>query len=160
MKGKIQKQWLAVLVLRFFIGGVFIWAGATKVVSPEKFAAIVENYRILPPFWVAPIAIWLPWIELLCGLFLLLGIFVRGGALTVASLMIIFIGLQTVNMFRGLDVACGCFSVSPDVKTDTTLNIFRDLPILIGALWLFFRLMVPAAEDSRETNVGTQPLPR
>jgi len=101
MKGKIQKQSFAVLVLRFLIGGVFIWAGATEVGSPEEFAAIVENYRILSSAWVAPVAIWLPWIELLCGLFLVLGVFVRGSVLTVAGLMIIFIGLQTVTLFRG-----------------------------------------------------------
>jgi uncharacterized membrane protein YphA (DoxX/SURF4 family) len=146
----MKKKRMVIFFLRVAVGGIFFWAGVTKLVHPESFAVIVENYQVLPPLWVALVAVWLPWVELLCGLFLLIGIFVRGSALTTSVLMIIFMIMQMANLIRGLDVSCGCFSVSPEVKTSATLNFFRDLPILIGTVWLFFMALTPIADERRD----------
>lgn len=145
-------------MLRVGLGGVFIWASWSKILDPESFARIIQNYQILPPVLVNPVAILLPWIEALCGIFLLCGYFVKGSALIVGVLLIVFGLVMSFNIYRGIDVACGCFSVSSAGETMTWLKVIRDLPLLAAGLWIFYyRLKIdrralknqPAGVDER-----------
>jgi uncharacterized membrane protein YphA (DoxX/SURF4 family) len=66
----------ASLASRIILGGIFIYAGVIKILDPAGFARDVSNYRMLPDLLVNPFAVVLPWIEVLAGLSLLLGIWV------------------------------------------------------------------------------------
>ncbi len=62
---------------RLFLAGIFIYAGYTKVENPLQFAAAVEAYQLLPPHLVIWVVRILPWLELILGIVLLLGIMIR-----------------------------------------------------------------------------------
>ena len=129
------------LILRISLGSVFIWASWSKILDPQSFASIIQNYQILPPSLVNPMAILLPWVEALCGVSLLSGYFVRGSTLIVNVLLIVFSLVLSFNIYRGLDVTCGCFSISSAGVKTTWLSVLRDLPLLAAGLWiLYFRL--------------------
>ena len=129
------------LILRIVLGAVFIWASLTKILEPNSFAAIIQSYQILPQQMVNPVAILLPWVEAACGLCLLSGCLINGSVFIVDILMIIFILALTFNIYRGVDVACGCFSVSAPGEKITFLTIARDLSLLAVGLWiLYYRL--------------------
>jgi uncharacterized membrane protein YphA (DoxX/SURF4 family) len=91
------------------IGAVFIGAGALKASDPISFANDIENYHILP--WPAGVrlAFYLPWLEMLCGLFLVCGFLRKGAAALLSLLLIVFIGASVIAKARGIDVSCGCF---------------------------------------------------
>lgn len=100
---------LAWRVLAFVLGGLFIYAGALKAWDPIGFAGDIENYHMLP--WVigAPLALFLPWLEIACGVALIVDRAERGALTILTALMLVFIAASVVARARGIDISCGCF---------------------------------------------------
>ncbi len=126
------------LLVRTGLGLIFIWASWDKLLNPADFAVIVDNYDILPRGAVNAVALILPWVECLCGLLLLCGRLVPGAVLTVDLLLIVFLLAAGLNYFRGLDVNCGCFSMSPDAGRNAAISFVRNFGLLAAGLWLFW----------------------
>ena len=122
--------------IRVILGGIFLWASWDKILAPEAFAQIIENYQLLPDALIPAVAVLLPWVEAVCGLCLITGFGAGGAALIVSALMVVFIGALAVNLFRGIDVNCGCFSVDASEPGNTPLEIGRDVVILAAAVWV------------------------
>ena len=130
-----QEAWhFAHTWLRAFLGGIFLWASWDKLISPDAFARIIGNYQLLPDALVTPVALVLPWIEAICGICLVTGIAAGGAALIVNALMLAFIGALSMNMLRGIDLNCGCFSVEGAAAANTPLDIARDVAILAAGV--------------------------
>jgi len=96
-------------IVGFIVGGVFIYAGVIKAVDPLRFAIDIDNYKMLPWAIGVRLAFYLPWLEMLCGLALILRFFYRGGLLILTALTFIFIAASIIAKVRGLDITCGCF---------------------------------------------------
>jgi len=96
-------------IARVAIGLLFIAAALGKLGDLAAFAQQVHNYRLLPLWGENFVAIALPWIEVLAGLALVLGIRPRSGAVIVLALMVIFTVAVGAAWARGLDFECGCF---------------------------------------------------
>jgi cation diffusion facilitator family transporter len=124
---------------RLLVGGVFIYAAIPKIIDPAAFAETVLNYQILPELLVNPVAIFLPWLELITGVLILAGIWLEGALVIYNLLMLDFISILIYNTARGLDIHCGCFSTSgTDVINLGT--IMRDSLILIPSAYLLYRV--------------------
>jgi uncharacterized membrane protein YphA (DoxX/SURF4 family) len=98
------------LAARVVVGMVFLVAAADKVGNPEAFARSIANYRLLPLELVNLPALILPWLELLIGLMLLVGVRIRAAAAVAAVLLVVFTAALVSALARGLDIHCGCFS--------------------------------------------------
>ena len=131
----IRNRWL-LLLLRIIVGGVFIWAGALKIADPLGFAQSIENYQVVPHSLAFLIAVVLPWVEVLSGVFLIIGLFRRSSALLISLLLVGFIGLVALALARGIDTSCGCFG-SLSRRADFSL-ILTDAVLLVFALTVFF----------------------
>ncbi len=132
------RQWavgqVILLVLRFGMAAVFIAAAIPKIAAPDLFAGNVHNYQMLPAWGVNALAIVLPWLELLIGAGLALGIWSRACAATMATLTLVFTTAYVVARMRGLDIACGCFAVGEEAKPASALWVaVRDLGLFLGA---------------------------
>jgi putative oxidoreductase len=123
------------LILRLIVGGVFITAGVLKILDPVTFAADIGNYRLLPHEVVNLMAITLPWIEVVAGLLLVLGIWNRASALILTLLMIVFLIAIGQALARGLDIRCGCFGTIEARKVGL-LALWQDGALLAMAAWL------------------------
>lgn len=119
------------LSIRLVLGGVFVWAGAAKLVQPSFFVETVAAFAILPVDWVAPFALSVIWIELIAGGLLLLDIWPRSNALVVLGLLVVFSAALSISMYRGNDVACGCFG--GDRSSSLVWALLRDLLLAGGA---------------------------
>jgi len=95
-------------VARIAIGALFIYASVTKF-DPAKFAQQVANYRLLPTGLVNLVAIALPFVELLAGALLVLGLRIRGASLVIVGCLGAFIGAMAWAWAKGIDIECGCF---------------------------------------------------
>ena len=127
---------MVTMLLRIALGLAFVWSGTVKVLNPDAFAEIIFNYQLLPDVLVNLTAIILPWVEVTCGLALVFGKFVRGAAFVICMLMVVFMGAMFFNYARGLNIACGCFTVDAD-PSDMSLTIMRDSAmLLVGAMVL------------------------
>ena len=124
-------------VLRIVLGCVFIYASLDKIKHPDLFAEAVYNYQLLPEIAVNLVAISLPWLELLSGILLVLGLWMEGSILILSGLMVVFIGALGINLARGLDVHCGCF-ITQSSDPITILTLFRDSLFLLLAFYLFW----------------------
>ncbi|MCP4745193.1 MAG: DoxX family membrane protein [Desulfobacteraceae bacterium] len=120
----------AQFTLRIILGSVFVYASWYKIFHPEDFAKTIENYQLLPVIMINPTALLLPWIELVCGICLIAGHLVRGSALLIGAMLIIFIAAMVTNLFRGLDISCGCFSLSDKGSNQMIFAVMLDLALL------------------------------
>ena len=97
-----------ILSIRCLLGHVFIYASYDKILDPEKFARDIANYHIIPFGLENSIAIILPWLELLIGMGIILGIFLDGSVVLSGSFLILFIFMIFQAMIRGFNIECGC----------------------------------------------------
>jgi putative oxidoreductase len=122
--------------LRLLAGGVFLVAGALKVLDPARFAADIDHFRLLPYFAVAPLALYLPWLEIICGLAMFVSALRRSALVLLLALTVVFIAAITSAWMRGLDIRCGCFGAA------STAPLAYDLVfdvILSGVLFWLWR---------------------
>jgi putative oxidoreductase len=96
-------------VVAIIIGGLFIYAGAVKMIDPVAFARDVDNYKMLPWQIAVWLAVYLPWLEIFAGLALITRVLYRGGVFILTGLMSVFVIVTIVAKARGLDISCGCF---------------------------------------------------
>ena len=136
--GKIamNRNRILFFLLRLIVGGVFIWAGVLKIADPLGFAQSIKNYQVVSPTLALLIAVVLPWVEVLSGAFLIIGVFKRSSALLISLLLIGFIGLVAFALARGIDTSCGCFG-SLSRRADLSL-ILTDAVLLVFTLSVFF----------------------
>jgi len=134
--------------LRILIGIIFICASWDKMLNPKDFADIIQNYRILPAALINPAAVILPCIEAVCGILLITNIYTRGSVLIIDIMMIVFIFLFIFNIYRGLDISCGCFTTSANIKKGSQImHIARDLLILVPGIIILFHLKKQVQHD-------------
>ena len=111
------------LLARLWVAGWFIYLAYQKLAGPPmNFAKSVRDFGLLPlePAWlINSVAIFLPWIEMFCGLALLLGLLIPGASLMVLVLLIAFTvgihmkGMALFNEGRfdticAMEFDCGC----------------------------------------------------
>jgi len=123
------------LAARLVLGEVFIYASLDKIAFPEEFAKIVMNYGILPVEMAIYFAYLLPWVELILGIFLVAGLFVRETALALSSLLLVFMAAIVIRSLDGPLENCGCFSVigSGSDRGILTLLLKDILLLVLGA---------------------------
>ena len=97
---------------RLVLGVIFIYASYDKMLHPEAFAEVIYNYQILPDVFINVTAIFLPWLEMLMGIFLIIGFWMPGTVIWCNTLLVVYIGALCFNFARGLDINCGCFSTT------------------------------------------------
>ncbi|MDQ6800576.1 MAG: DoxX family membrane protein [Acidobacteriota bacterium] len=142
MKKWLAHPWLTIRV-QIALGVIFVVAALPKIVDPPSFAHMIYNYKLIPFGLINALALVMPWIELLCGLALILGIWKGTARTIVAALLITFIIAISINLLRGNAIDCGCFDVSAAGKTteeriaDMRLVILRDIGMLlmVAQLW-------------------------
>lgn len=134
---------LTAMVVRLTLGAVFLYAALTKVPAFDTFAEEIANYRMLPALLVAPLAVAVPGMELLCGALLVLGRWwVRPAALLLSLLLGVFIVALSQALLRGINLSCGCFGGS---EVATWGTVARDVVFLAGTAWVAWREGPPAA---------------
>ena len=139
---------LAVLVLRLVLGVIFVVAGASKIGHAAEFAQQIAMFRLLPQPAVAPVAIVLPFLEVLLGGYLIIGLFTRVAAWVAAALLLVFDLAIASAVMRGLALSCGCFG--PNDKTVTTwTEVGRDAIFVVLAVIVALRAPGMLALDRR-----------
>ncbi len=118
--------WLYKLT-RWILGGVFIYAGSTKLMEPRIFTVLIEAYGFVPESLLMPVAIGLPFLEVIAGFGLLFDI--RGSLAVITGLLVLFMVVLGYGIWMGLDVDCGCFAPE-DLEAEAfhglRLSLFRD----------------------------------
>ena len=125
---------------RIAVAAIFLGACIAKIRDPAAFALSVYRYRILPDALINLVAIWLPWIELLTGIAILLPARrLRGAAaFLISGMLAVFTVAISLNLLRGIEASCGCFSTRADAAVSDHWNLVRNASLLwlSAAIWL------------------------
>lgn len=124
------------LFLRIIFASLFIFSGGTKISVPEEFAVSISNYRLLPIELVNFFAIIIPWIEIMTGILLLFGFFVKENSFILTFLLGVFTIMVFIAMIRGLNIECGCFGTKGGQKVGL-LKIFENLIYLVIGILIY-----------------------
>lgn len=141
------KQNVLVLFLRWIVAIVFIYAGVVKIINPSSFAEAIDNYRILPYFLVTLTAATLPWIELICGLLLIFGKWIRGSSLILILLNLVFLFAIGSALARGLDISCGCFSETGEGAKVGIARLGEDFILLMATAFIYMKNILRDAQN-------------
>jgi uncharacterized membrane protein YphA (DoxX/SURF4 family) len=120
-------------ICRLILGGLFLYAGYTKLRNPFLFEMAVDAYRLLPPKGVIVVARSLPWLEVALGILLLAGWKIQYIASFTALLLGAFVVAMAVTYHRGIEATCGCFGFGERISP---LTLARDSVLVALAVFL------------------------
>jgi uncharacterized membrane protein YphA (DoxX/SURF4 family) len=143
---------LIVMILRVAVGLLFVGAGALKIGHADVFAAQITAFGLVPHPLVAPLALLLPFLEILLGGYLVLGLYTRVAAIIAVVQLAIFAGAIGSAVVRGLSLSCGCFGPS-DTTITSWPEVARDLTLAAVAAFVAWRAPGMLALDRRMGNV-------
>jgi len=129
------------------LGALMLWAAVSKLANPTDFLGSIYAYELpLPRVLVQTVAVVLPWLELLCGLLLVAGLWLETALVLVTSLLALFVLATGQAWIRGLEIGCGCFSLkvfgldsNPGLEhflESVAFAFFRNLALLTLAAFL------------------------
>ena len=116
------------LIFRIILGIIFIYASYDKILDPAAFSKNIHNFHTTDNLvWVENlVALILPWLELIVGVFLIFGVFLEGATSITIGMLIFFIIILSQAVFRGIDVHCGCFKTEADAGvTDLRMELIK-----------------------------------
>lgn len=162
---KHQKSYILWRILDFVLAGIFIFAGLAKILdldrliadlqhlqfaraladlrnlslaNPADFARDIDNFKILPwPISVA-LALYVPWLEIICALGLVFRFLYRGAlSILIVSIVVFTLAIMAAKV-RGLDITCGCFGHASQHWSFPS-HLATNVAILAGLLVLLFK---------------------
>jgi len=154
--------------LRVGLGGLFVYAAFMKLGNIQAFAFAIKGFKVVDAdkhgHLIISAAYTMPWIEMIAGVLLVLGIWTRAASLTIALMLVFFIAaLLHVIYTPGIDADCSCFGDMNLVCSATVgwCQVNRDLVMLLPAIYLIWRgggilsldsLFKPSSDANSETQ--------
>ena len=123
------------LFFRLLLGGVFLIAGAGKIIDPQIFESTLRNYQILEDPWIAWGAMALPPFELIAGGCVILRLLYPGCIIALAMAVIGFIAALISLLVRDIDIECGCLGIVTTLQLQLLIDVFL---IALSVLLLWF----------------------
>ena len=162
LRSVLTSRYLA-FALRLCVGGFFLYASMSKIPYPAQFAEATANYRLVPYWLLNTVAVVLPWVEFVCGLFLIIGFTSRASVVLIGLLLVIFNIMVLINMYWGIPISCGCYDTVGEpiswkkIGENMVLLIFTIHIFYFDRLFLFRRggrtdpakIIVPPSDGSR-----------
>ena len=146
------QPWVTVAA-RVVLGGALLYAGLLKVGDLRQSVAAVKAYQLPFPDWfITLIGNTMPFVEIIVGAAVVLGVFTRWTAGLCGLAMVAYIIGIASAWARGLSIDCGCFTpggeLSPGEATQYLLDIVRDFALLLLAVWVVVFPKTPLSVDS------------
>jgi len=138
----------AVFVIRVLLGGLLIVAGALKVGHPAELASSIAGFRLLPAAIVGPLALALPYVEILLGAYLVAGLFTRVAAV-VSALQFAGYGAAVASaVVRHIPANCGCFGPGDAAVADWP-HVAFDMMLAAASAFIAFGAPGALAVDKK-----------
>jgi putative oxidoreductase len=144
------------LVLRIALGELFICSGGLKLLDLEQFALNVHQFELTPWDLSMVIAMFLPWLEIVTGVALIVRRLYAGAIGLCALMAIVFIIAISSAWARGLDLTCGCFG-SANNQTNYPLHLALNGAMLAATVGLAHLQRRCSAREAAASEPPNQP---
>lgn len=151
------------LLVRLGLAAVWLVSGAIKASDLNQTYIAVQAYDLLPGGVASVVAGALPFLELVLGVLVLVGLGTRVVAVVSVVVLLAFVGAVAQSWARGLSIDCGCFGGGGQVapgQTQYPQEIARDVGFLVLAVWLLVRPRSLASLDGWLTTRAPETEPR
>ncbi|MBI72883.1 MAG: hypothetical protein CMG61_05640 [Candidatus Marinimicrobia bacterium] len=141
------------IISRLILGFIFVYFSWDKILDPAKFADVIKNYDITPFNLEKIIALVLPYLELIIGSFLILGVFVEASTFISLSLLTFFIIMIGQAYLRGKSIDCGCLlsdlsdSSSSEKRIYMLKRIVQDICFIVYGVIVKYRIKFDIKND-------------
>ena len=136
------------------LGAVFLAAGLLKVLDPHAFAVSIARLRIVPMALVGPLAILLPWVEIVGAVALALPRYRDAALKLLLGMLAVFTAVLGIGLLRGA-TSCGCFGKADSVLNRPEVALARNvLLIALSVLAIRRKATSPAAPASSPSGTG------
>ena len=129
-------------IARFGMAWVWIDAGVHKLGKTLDMTQAIKGYGIFTPEWAGYLATVIGPLEVIGGVLLLLGLFLRRSSIVATIVLLLFMVGIAQAWARGLDIDCGCFGYdtqNPDRGMDYAKTLLRDAAYLFLTVWTIKR---------------------
>lgn len=134
------------LPLRVFLGGAFMFAAYNKIGGVQSFANAIKGFRVVDAdkhgYLIQSAAYMMPWVEMIAGVMLVIGLWTRASAVIIWLLLVGFMAaLIHVILDDSISADCSCFG-------DITIGcppgvgwcqVIRDVILLVPTTYLVWR---------------------
>jgi uncharacterized repeat protein (TIGR01451 family) len=130
---------ILIITARLILGSIFIFSGLTKILGDIDFIGVINGYNILPESLSTLYGLSLPWVELIIGSLLVLGLFTRLAAAIGSAMVISFIFANIYTMVvpcQATNSSCGCLGSL--IILDHKSSLILDIVMLISGILLLF----------------------
>ncbi len=152
MNRLVENRWIE-SALRWLLGGMFIYAGVVKFISPQSFADSIATFRLLPPQGINLLALWLPVFEMTLAVSLVVNLAKKSALLGILLMTAVFAFALASAVARGLPVDCGCFGGHGPSVSQNWVSLGRDL-LLGGVAFVLYRHALQKSLPARTTVIG------
>jgi len=131
---------------RLIVAAVLLYAAVQKIWMPLEFARLLREYHLLPDQILNLVAVILPWVEIICGLCFLSGLWLVGAAVLLSAMNTVFafaisyrawLIMSTTGVdFFDLSFDCGCGFGVVYIPTKILENLIL---VGVGLIILFSR---------------------
>ncbi|MGE3164926.1 MAG: DoxX family protein [Planctomycetota bacterium] len=145
MLSRLDATGIPLLIARLVVGGRFVQLGLKKIQDPQAFLKAVKAYEVLPldpPVLINSIAVLLPWLEVVAGVLIVLGVGLRGAGVISFISLVVFTGAVAARAFAiygasdigfcAIKFDCGCGTgevfICPKL-VENSLLILGSIPI-------------------------------
>ena len=137
-------------IVRWIVGAIFLAAGVIKIARPGDFYSDLLAYEVaLPDFLLRLVAVARPWLEVICGVALLVDRWIEAAGCLIALMCLVFVLMLGQAVIRGLDLQCGCFGAGTTSWFDRpSVALARAVMLLAMSVWLLCKSVSGAAADS------------
>ncbi len=152
--------------LRVGLGGVFCIAAWTKIGDIQSFAEAIKGFQVVDADSYEHLIVFgafaMPWVEMIAGVLLVLGLWTRASAVTIGVLLVLFMGaLLHVIFDDSISADCSCFGDLSVVCSSSVgwCQVIRDLVLLVPTVYLIWRGGGRVGLDALVSNRSSQPNP-
>ena len=114
----------------FALGLAFLLAGVLKIVDPLAFAVSIARLRMAPMALVGPVAILLPWLEVVAAVALFFPNYREAALRLLLSLLTVFTAILGIALIRGTAASCGCFGSGDGFLNRADVALARNVVLL------------------------------